>query len=119
MPDPDGEVYYDAVKGAVRPRRGPRKVSRGPYSVEEAAMIDAFDKLLSAERHMHGALSQPTCVDVTVMLVRLRMECEKYKYTLVRDVSGVDPHVIVASLDMDVTLPVPVTEERDFYEDLT
>jgi hypothetical protein len=81
-------------------------------------MINAFDQLLSAERHMHGALSQPTCVDVTVLLVRLRMECEKYKYTLVRDVSGVDPHVIIASLDMDVSVPVAV-EERDVYEDLT
>jgi hypothetical protein len=118
MPDPDGEVYYDRVAMTHRPRRGPRKYSRGPYSSEEAAMIDAFDKFLACERRMHGALSQPTCVDVTVILVRLRLACERYLYKDVRDVSGIDPHIIVAeAIDMDVPV-TPVPEEHDVYEDL-
>jgi hypothetical protein len=99
----EGETYMDVVQGRVRKKRGPRtNLRRGPYSREEARMIDAFDKLLAAERKMHGEIAQPTCVDITVLLVQLRAACEEYSYERYRDVSGLDPHVVFDAAQLDV-----------------
>ncbi len=117
MSDDAGEMYLDVVKGEVRRRRGHTgRLRRGPYSWEEAAMIDAFDKLLSAERRMHGVLAQPTCVDVTVLLTSLRSVIERWSYENVPDVRGVDPHVVFDELDMEV--PESPVGDQDIYGDL-
>lgn len=79
-------------------------------------MIRAFDNLLATQRYMHGALAQPTCTDITILLTVLRRACEKWSYENVKNVSGVDPHVIIGELDIDV--PVVEEGELDIYGDL-
>jgi hypothetical protein len=80
-------------------------------------MIDAFDALLSMERRMEGELAQSTCSDIAVLLISLRLECAKYVYENVRDISGLDPHVVIASLDLPVPNAVPA-DDGDLYGDL-
>jgi hypothetical protein len=83
-------------------------------------MIEAFDDLLSTQRRMEGELAQATCADVTVFLTALRLECEKYVYENYPDVSGLDPHVVIAALDLPVPGAVSSDDaESDIYEDLT
>ncbi len=113
---PEGEMYKDAITGEMRRRRGTHKrVKRGPYSREEQTMINAFDLALSAQRRMHGALAQSTCVDLAQFLTQWRVVVERYSYENLRDVSAVDPHVVFAELDVQpftgVDAPAVYTDE--------
>jgi hypothetical protein len=116
MIDDDAVEYYkDAISGTVRRYRGRRKrVKRGPYSLEEKNMIAAFDDLLASQRRMDGELAQYTCRDITVLLTRLRIECERYSYENTgRDISDVDPHVVIESIDMEI---VDAPDDTDIWE---
>jgi hypothetical protein len=79
-------------------------------------MIYAWGRLLTAQRHMHGELSQSTCRDIVVLFTRLRMLCEKYSYQNVPDVSGIDPHVVINEMDIDIVQAS--MDDTDLYKDM-
>lgn len=118
--DEDGEMYLDPIKGEMRPRRGKRKKPRrGPYSVEEKAMIEAWRRVVVAERLMDGELAQQTCADLTVLLVRLRMIMERYSWEATgSELDGVDRHVVAKELDAFIETPPVIEQDVDVYRDL-
>jgi hypothetical protein len=116
--DEPGEMYFDVVKREMRARRGKRKKPRrGPYSVEEKAMMEAFRRLVVAERLMDGELAQYTCADLTVFLIRAKTVMERYSWEAIGpDLNGIDRHVVALELD---AMPYGASDEDvDVYEEI-
>lgn len=117
----ESELYFDPIQKRMRPRRGHKsRVKRGPYSAEEEGMITGFDNLLSAQRRMHGRLAQWTCIDITRILARLEVICERYSYESTgSDVTGINPHIVMEEIDWQPYDAVDPPEDLDIYKDLS
>jgi hypothetical protein len=116
MADEDGEKYLDVVKGTVRPRRGKRKKSRGPWSVAEIKLSRQFKYFIASMHYMHPELADATAGDMTVLLSRAQAICERYKWTDVPDVDDSILHIVRDELDLFESVD---DDDVDVYQDLT
>lgn len=90
----DGDVvmyYTDAITGDRRPRRRPRKVSRGPYSTAEKLMKRAFAEMVNVHVHrLDGELSDLVCKEFTTWFVLSSQVMRRYSFQELSDPQAED-----------------------------
>jgi hypothetical protein len=113
------EMFLNKATGKMQPLRGKRKKARrGPYSAEEAAMIEGFRRLVVDERYMDGRVAQQTCRRITALHARIRAIMQKYSYENLNGVLPENLDIVFEELDWkpyDDTTPEP---DVDVYADM-
>src|SRR5260370_11994304 len=90
----------------MRKVKGHRTMRRkGSMSLAEKNGRREFDSMLTATRYMDGELAEWTWRDITTLLARVRVLCERYSFENVPDITGLDRHVIANELDLVLEVP--------------
>jgi hypothetical protein len=114
---PEGEEYWDPVQKRMRRRRGHGKPKRGPWSVAEIGCSRQFKYFIASMHYMHPELADTTAGDMTVLLARAQVICERYPYADFPDVTGLDLHIVRNELDLFAE--PPPDDDTDIYKGLS